>query len=359
MSDDKTVGELVAQIVVLSEIERTEALQDVQDVYGRNVADRVRKSVCKQLAKQDGLVIGWDGDNFTGIGPERIGAWKKAWPGINIDVELGKARNHLLDNPGKIKSEYGRFLSSWFKRALTSYVQHRRSTGKLTQTEVANIFVQQHEATRICQKVELQQHLSRQPVGARYLVDWLFDDCLLRYGNQFSSRWIGLDVHDLKAQWAAELGKLALAEIKAGVVRMRRECISFPPTLQEFVHLCRPAESIENLFLQCASLAARHLVDHATPWPSAVLYWAAQRFGMGSLSGANWVASKTRFTQIYHDCLAQQDEGSLPNMPAAVPRISGPQAKQRTEAGSQALAAAKALLGVKRGAVANQEAAAM
>lgn len=359
MSDDKNVGELVAQIVGLSEIERTEALQDVEDMYGRSVADRVRKSVCRQIAKQEGLVIGWDGDNFTGLGHERIEAWKKAYPGVRIEVELGKARNHLLDHPGKIKSEYGRFLSSWFKRALTSYVQHRRSTGKLTQAEVSNIFVQQHEATRICPKAELQQHLSRQPVGARYVVDWLFDDCLLRFGNQFSGKWVGVDVHDLKAQWAAELGKLELAEIKAGVVRMRRECVSFAPTLQEFVQLCRPTESVENLFLQCASLAARHQGDHTTAWPSAVLYWTAQRFGMASLSGANWAASKARFTQIYHDCLAQQDEGSLPDMPAAVPRISGPQAKQRSEAGSQALAAAKAMLGLKGGAVANKEAAAM
>ncbi len=168
---------------------------------------------------------------------------------------------------------------------------------------------------------------------------------------------VGLaDVASRPNKLAADLGKLKHDEIRVGVVRARRECHTFAPNWQEFLQFCRPTESIETAFMQAASLAARHQVDHTAAWPSAELYWAAQRFGMAALAQSNWGNAKTRFTNLYHDCLAQKEAGDLPPIPAAVPRIEAPERSRLSNAGSTALAQAKALL-AKKQATSNRGAA--
>jgi hypothetical protein len=339
-----SVEELVCQFKGLGEVERAECLEDCEQIYGRTVADRVRRALEKTIAQEQGRLVGWDGKQFTNLTPEKLAAWKRAYPGVAIDREVAKATAYLQANPGSVKSRFERFMTNWLNKELSRTVRTKRSTGKLSQGQMHLIFVQQHEATRICPSAELAEHLARPNVGARYIVDWLFDDWLGRWGANFSSRWAGMDVAALKTSWAADLGKLKHEEIRVGVVRARRECHSFAPNWQEFVQFCRPTESIETAFMQAASLAARHQVDHTAAWPSAELYWAAQRFGMAALAQSNWGAAKTRFTNLYHDCLAQKEAGDLPPIPAAVPRIEAPERTRLSDAGTTALAQAKALL---------------
>jgi hypothetical protein len=343
-SETVSVDELVRQLKGLGELERAECLDDCEQIYGRALADRVRRAVEKVIAQEQGRLVGWSVDNFTGLTESKLDTWGKAYPGVNVRMELEKARAHLMAHPGKIKSGYERFLNSWFKRAMSSSLSRRRSSGQLSQGQMHQMFVQQHEATRICPPAELAQHLARPNVAARYIVDWLFDDWLARWGANFSSRWVGMDVAALKTTWAAELSRLTHQEIKVGVVRARRECHTFAPNWQEFIQFCRPTESIETAFMQAASLAARHQVDHTAVWPSAELYWTAQRFGMAALAQSNWGVAKGRFTNIYHDCLAQKEAGDLPPIPAAVKRIETSVRSPLSDAGSNALAQAKALL---------------
>lgn len=341
--DRQAQAQLVQQLKTLSENERREALEEFEEIYGRSRAESLRKEVETQVAVDSGRLVGWDGEQFTNLTPEKLAAWKRAYPGVAIDREVAKAVAYLQANPGAVKSRYERFITNWLSKELSRSVRIRRSSGRVTATELHIIFLKQHDATRICPATELVDHLNRSPVGMRYVVDWLFDRMINIWGSAFSSKWAGLDVAQMKNEWCADLHRLTVDEIKTGARRIKTEC-SFPVSRPEFIQLCKPTQSIETTFMQCASLAARHLHDHATPWPSAVEYWAAQRFGMAALAQATWVAAKGRFTGIYHDCLTQNEEGVLPALPAAVPRIAGPEEKVRTNAGSAALAQALALL---------------
>lgn len=338
------VAELTQQFSSLGPVDRAECLVDAEQLYGRSVADRVRRAVEKAIAQQAGRLIGWSGDDFTGLAPEKIKLWSKAYPLIDIASEIAKARAYLISKPGAVKSEYERYLTKWFSRALTSSLASRRAKGTLTQTQVHQMLIKQHEATRICPQPELAEHLARPNVGARYLVDWLFDDGLQRWGISFSTRWGGLDIEALKNTWAADLAKLTHDQIRTGVVRIRRDCKSFYPNWPEFLDFCKPTDSIEVLFMRAASLSARHLVDHATAWPCPVLYWAAARFGMSTLASTSWAAARANFTSLYYDCLGQQEAGTLPAPPASVPRIAAPKQSRLSEAGTSAIAAAKAIL---------------
>lgn len=346
--DREAQAQLVQQLKALPESDRREALEEFEEIYGRSRAESLRKEVETQIAVDAGRLVGWDGEQFTNLSSEKLAAWKRAYPGVAIDREVAKATAYLQANPGAVKSKYERFITNWLSKELGRAVRSKRSSGQLSQGQMHSIFVQQHEATRICSSAELAEHLARSNVGARYIVDWLFDDWLGRWGANFSSRWAGMDVAALKTSWAADLGKLKHDEIRVGVVRARRECHTFAPNWQEFIQYCRPTESIETAFMQAASLAARHQVDHTAAWPSAELYWAAQRFGMAAIAQSNWGAAKNRFTNLYHDCLAQKEAGDLPPIPAAVPRIQAPERTRLSDAGSTALAQAKALLAKKQ-----------
>lgn len=341
--DREAQAQLVQQIKALPEADWREALEEFEEIYGRSRAESLRKEIETQIAVDAGRLMGWDGEQFTNLSPEKLAAWKRAYPGVAIDREVAKATAYLQANPGAVKSRYERFMTNWLNKELSRSVRTRRREGKVSMSQLHIMFLQQHDATRICPANELIEHLKRSPVGMRYVVDWLFDRMINIWGSAFSSKWAGLDVAQMKNEWCSDLHKLTIDEIKTGARRIKEEC-TFPVSRPEFIQLCRPTQSIETTFMQCASLAARHLHDHATPWPGAVEYWTAQRFGMAALAQSTWVAAKAQFTGIYHDCLTQQEEGVLPALPPAVPRIVGPAEKVRTDAGSAALAHARALL---------------
>lgn len=60
--------------------------------------------------------ITFDGSNFQNINGH-MAVWKKAYPAIDIEIELQKAAAWLVSNPNNRKSQYGRFLNGWLTRA--------------------------------------------------------------------------------------------------------------------------------------------------------------------------------------------------------------------------------------------------
>lgn len=78
-------------------------------------------SVGKGKGKGKGAsnTISFDTENnsFQNIDNSQIEVWKKAYPAINIDIELAKAVAWLKANPTRSKSNYNKFLTSWLSRA--------------------------------------------------------------------------------------------------------------------------------------------------------------------------------------------------------------------------------------------------
>jgi len=69
------------------------------------------------------------------------------------------------------------------------------------------------------------------------LVDLIFTKCSLVYGRDFLSRWEGLDIAEVKADWVRELGGLMAspAAIRHGLERLP---VDRPPTVLQFRALC-------------------------------------------------------------------------------------------------------------------------
>lgn len=75
----------------------------------------------------------------------------------------------------------------------------------------------------------------------RHWVEALFAKMAAFYGSRFASMWNGTNVLEVQKAWAIELGKLSREQLKAGSENLT--ALPKPPTLPEFVALCRQART--------------------------------------------------------------------------------------------------------------------
>ena len=59
----------------------------------------------------------FDTGKFKDILPDRIEAWKKAYPKVDIEQEILKAEQWSLANPDKAKKNWAAFLVRWFSKS--------------------------------------------------------------------------------------------------------------------------------------------------------------------------------------------------------------------------------------------------
>ncbi|KWF29895.1 hypothetical protein [Burkholderia pseudomultivorans] len=95
----------------------------------------------------------------------------------------------------------------------------------------------------------------------QHWVEALFSKMAAFYGSRFASMWNGVNVSEVQRAWAIELGKLSRDQLKAGSDNLT--ALPKPPTLPEFVALCRQARS-EQAASTMPRLADERPADRAT-----------------------------------------------------------------------------------------------
>ncbi|MBN3500904.1 hypothetical protein [Burkholderia cenocepacia] len=95
----------------------------------------------------------------------------------------------------------------------------------------------------------------------QHWVEALFSKMAAFYGSRFASMWNGVNVVEVQRAWAIELGKLSRDQLKAGSDNLT--ALPKPPTLPEFVALCRQARS-EQAASTASRLADERPADRAT-----------------------------------------------------------------------------------------------
>ena len=121
------------------------------------------------------------------------------------------------------------------------------------------------------------------------------------YGNRLATMWAGSDVGLVKREWSEALAEFSGAELQLGIVSARVR--DWPPTLGEFLAMCRPAPPYEALFIA----AQRGTRD------SPIAYWAAQAFGNFDLRTATWSKARQRWAECVDSVTRAHD---LPPVPA-------------------------------------------
>jgi len=96
------------------------------------------------------------------------------------------------------------------------------------------------------------------------------------YGARFADAWKGCDVTEVKAIWSEEIAAYSVAEIQRGIASLKTR--EWPPTLPEFLNLCRPKPDP-----QAAHAEAVQLIGRLEGWSDCSVFWAARDIGYHDL----------------------------------------------------------------------------
>lgn len=97
------------------------------------------------------------------------------------------------------------------------------------------------------------------------------------YGARFADAWRGTNADVVKAVWADELRDLLPEEWRRGVASLRTR--AFPPTLPEFLALCRPPIDPEAAHAEAVREMRKRIDSGTDEWTRPEIFWAAQTLG--------------------------------------------------------------------------------
>ena len=159
--------------------------------------------------------------------------------------------------------------------------------------------------------------------------DWA-ERIFQRMENFYLSKWVdsfgSIPRERVKQAWAEELAGYQAAEIKRGLESCRTR--QWPPTLPEFLMLCRPVLDAKTEWAEaCEQMRIRLDGKGGDTWTRPQVYWAAVSIGWYDLNSTAWEQIRTRWI----NALANAKHDAIPAYLAALP-APGKQTVTKAEA---------------------------
>ena len=129
------------------------------------------------------------------------------------------------------------------------------------------------------------------------------------YGKHFADMWTGQRLEDVKAIWADELADMTQDEVARGVASCRTR--NWPPTLPEFIKLCRPALDYERAFAEAVQQLQRRKTGE-DEWSNPAVYWASVSVGTHDMTGMSYPALRARWAEAMDKAVDRIRKGELP-----------------------------------------------
>jgi hypothetical protein len=153
-------------------------------------------------------------------------------------------------------------------------------------------------------------------------VESLFKRMSWAYGSRFADMWAGVDPAELKQYWAHRLGELSNAELTTGYRAL--ESRDWPPTLPEFIKLCRPNLDPEVAFHEALEQGRkRELGNPNEPdvWSHAAIYWAWVKIGAFAIANQGYQVLRQRWMEVLRE---YADDPNLPPVPVKRQELPAP-----------------------------------
>lgn len=147
------------------------------------------------------------------------------------------------------------------------------------------------------------------------------------YGAKFTQQWAGIPPDVLQAEWAEELAGFIGAELSRGLVACRER--TFPPTLPEFMVLCRPPLDADAAFHEAVRGLTARKAGERGDWSHPAIFHAALEVGQFDILNSTYTSIKTRWTRALADQLAK---GQWEPVPEVAPALPAPAPMSRAEA---------------------------
>ena len=142
------------------------------------------------------------------------------------------------------------------------------------------------------------QRTSSQDVPIAW-VDRIFQEMSAAYGSLFSDRWKDSNLLEVKGYWQAKLRGYSTKELRRGLDAMG----TFPPTLPEFLSLCRPKPNYSASYAE-----AQRLHGRLDGWSDCSVFWAAREIGAHDLKTKEYRDIEGR----WKDCIDRAFEERKP-----------------------------------------------
>lgn len=141
------------------------------------------------------------------------------------------------------------------------------------------------------------------------------------YGSKFLQQWEGIDKAKLAAIWAEEMAGYTGEEIAKGLAACKAR--PFPPTLPEFLLLCRPTLNAEAAYHEAvAGMTARSRGEKGN-WSHPGVYWAAVRVTSHDLLSIGWQAIRGRWEAAFRDVMSKGQWAPVPEPALALTAPGG------------------------------------
>ena len=155
--------------------------------------------------------------------------------------------------------------------------------------------------------------------------DWvkaLFAKLSARYGTLFADRYAGVPQDVLLAEWGAELAGFTGDDIRRGLDGCRD--LKFPPTLPEFMALCRPPIEPHSAYMEAVRNMRERDFGKNPDWSHPAIYWAAVEVTYYDMRQSTYSAIKGRWERALADQLHQRTWAPIPQaLPALPPPTKG------------------------------------
>jgi hypothetical protein len=152
------------------------------------------------------------------------------------------------------------------------------------------------------------------------LISTLFEKMTTFYGSKFLDMWRGTDMSLVRRMWAVELAQLTNAELKRGSSTLISR--QFPPTLPEFVLLCRPKVNLDAALDEAMTQMNNRANGAQDTWTDPAFYWAAAKIGFWDMQQLSRDALLKRFTAALDDVR----RGPVPPVPPVPKQVEAPAA---------------------------------
>jgi hypothetical protein len=163
----------------------------------------------------------------------------------------------------------------------------------------------------------------------------------LLYGTRFSQAWEGIDKAQLAQAWAEELAGFTGDELATGLAACKAR--PWPPTLPEFIVLCRPWLDHETAFRAAVAGMQARRTGQMGQWPHPAVFWAAVEIGSHDMLNQSWQTLRSRWAAALDVQMGRQAWDAIP---APAPMLTGPgsrpASREQIDASIQAMATAAA-----------------
>ncbi len=160
-------------------------------------------------------------------------------------------------------------------------------------------------------------------------IERLFARFEAMYGARFADAWRGCNLASVKAVWAEDLGGYSREELAAGVAGCRQK--DWPPTLPEFLKLCRPPIDYQAALIEAVEQMARR-DSGGDRWSHPAIYWAAVKIGSYDLSRKTLRDLDGEWRKAFGDQMAL---GQWPEIPERLPALPAPGQTHSREVGRE------------------------